>query len=101
MLLKLPMAVAVNQGFGLPLFFVVQGLAKDYTGGKTGRGVPGHAHSNARAAVGGYKGAGEHHVSITRPRGGGVHGPTKMAFFFEQKTWPIAYIQQEVPGGAS
>ena len=95
------MAVACNQGFGPATFFFVQGLAKDYTGGKTGRGVPGHAHSNARAAVGGYKGAGEHHVSITRPRGGGVHGPTKMAFFFEQKTWPIAYIQQEVPGGAS
>ena len=34
------------------------------------------------------------------PGGGGVHGPTKMASFsfFEQKqrTWPIAYIQQEV-----
>jgi hypothetical protein len=79
------MAVDVNQGFGPATFFLVQGLAKDYTGGKTERGVPGHAHSNAGAAVGGYKGAGEHPVPITRPRGGGVHGPTKMAFFWGAK----------------
>jgi hypothetical protein len=40
------------------------------------------------------------HVPITRP---GCTAPPKykMAFVFEQKTWPIAYIQQEVPGGAS
>jgi hypothetical protein len=96
------MAVAVNQGFGLPpFFFLNRGLKRTTREAKPGGGRRDMPIQMPGPPWAGTKEQGNTMFQSRAPGGGGVHSPTKMAFFFEQKTWPIAYIQQEVPGGAS